>query len=382
MFSFTDCYIRGSMHTLFSNDAMFNHGDMMIQTIQRLKDISYINLLKSQEYFRAGNFAVQNQHILTRLIKQIKLPSKGLLQLSAEDVQKYYEDIRQNDYRIGNMLGLVTSTSYGTIRKSDFYSNDVTEVVIATTSTYSQALTTPWQDLEPVQVHRHPYDTTNYGLLDKRQIMGGKGLAIISINIPVFALQFLKFQQWIAETNPRVKPTFQQFITQYPLQNMIKSHNNIAMINRTIKAYRGIKGHDLQPRQAFWLLDDMPLADQIIGKMVLELKRQPRFFESILMHMPTLTRTGYDAIRLPIDVDVRQNRWVWIMARTWILDFLLEVEHSFNRGRKEGATENEILKALQVIDSDGTFRINNLPVQMKQLINAELKSIKTRIKTK
>jgi len=370
------------MHNLFSTDAQLNHGDMMTPIHGRLIDVSMRNLSRAQEYFRRSNYFMQNQHVLTRLIKMIPLPNKSLTQLSADDVQKYYDDIRDKEYRLGNSLGLVTSTSYGRIYKSQFYPNEVMEILISTTVTYKEALLTPWQDLEPVQVHRHPYDTTNFGLLDRRQILGGKGVAIISINIPLLALQFLKFQQHIALNNVTPVPTYAMFLAAYPLQNMVKTHNDIAMINRTIKAYRGIKGHDMQPRQAFWLHPDQELADSIIGRMVPEIKRTPRYFESILMQLPTVYRSGYNAIRLPIDMDMRQNRWVWILARMWIIDWLLEVEFSFNRGNKEGALCNKILKSLQGIRSDNSFRISGLPDPIWKLANDEMNSIEDRIKKK
>ncbi|QXO10211.1 hypothetical protein pEaSNUABM37_00252 [Erwinia phage pEa_SNUABM_37] len=368
------------MHTLFDTDAQFNHGDMMNQNIQRLRDIAFINLGKSQEYFRSRNLSAQNNNVIVRLLKQFKMPD--LTQLSATNVRKYFDDIRNKDYRIGNMVGMVSSTSYGTISKSNFYSDSVTEILITTSSTYEDIKGIAWTDLEPIKAHRHPYDTTNYGILDKRQILGGEGIAVLSIDIPVLAVQFLQFQQWAKAINLKPMPTFQQYAIMYPIQNLIKSHNDIAAINRTIKAYRGIKGHDLQPRQAFWLMDDMPLMDQLIARMVPELKRTPRYWESVLMHMPTLYRSGYDAIRLPVDIDVRQNRWAWIIARTWLIDFLLEVEYSFNRGQKEGEKINLILHNLGNIKSDNTFRIGGMPQQINKVITAELASIGNRIKNK
>lgn len=368
------------MHTLFDTDAQFNHGDMMNQNIQRLRDIAFINLCKSQEYFRSRNFSAQNNNVVVRLLKQFKMPD--LTQLSVTNVRKYFDDIRNQDYRIGNMVGMVSSTSYGTISKSNFYPDAVMEILIATSSTYDSIKGIDWRDMEPIKVHRHPYDTTNYGILDKRQILGGSGIAVLSIDIPVLATQFLLFQKWAKETDLTPLPTFSQFAIAYPIQNLIKTHNDIAVINRTIKVYRGIKGHDLQPRQAFWTMEDAPLIDQMINRMVPELKRTPRYWESILMHFPTLNRSGYNAIRLPVDVDVRQNRWAWIIARTWLVDFLLEVEYSFNRGRKEGDKINAILHNLGNIKSDNTFRISGLPNQINKVITTELASIEQRIKNK
>lgn len=369
------------MYTLFSTDMQLNHGDMMNPQMNRLRDIAMLNLGRAQDYFRQNTFHVQNNHVLCRLLKQIKLPGK-LTQLSAQDVRKYYDEVRLRDYRLANAVGMTSSTSYGTISKSCFYPDSVMEIIIATTTTYDEALGTAWYDMEPVRVHRHPYDVANYGLLDKRQIMGGNGIAVISVNVPLLALQWLKFNQWVAETNPKPIPTTQQFVACYPIQNLVKSHNDIALINRTIKAYRDIKGHSLNPRQPFWLMDDMTLADTVITQNIKELKRTPRYWEAVLMLMPTFTQSGYNAIRLPIDLDVRQNRWAWIIARSWLIDFLLEVEYSFNRGRKEGALINSVLHSLNIIKNDNTFRIGGMPQSIDQVITKELASIRARIKDK
>lgn len=363
------------MHRLFDKDVQVNYGNMRTERFDRFSDIALRNMQRTEEHLRSRNYSVASNHVICKLLKMMPLPSVSSTQLSSDDVRKYYDMIRINDYRYANMVSMVSSTNYGAIRKSQFYSKAVDEIIIGTSSRYDEVKSIPWEDLEPIRVHRHPYNSTYYGILDGRQPLPEKGVAVISVDIPVLALQYMK---WMLEENKRMKeegntPTILgTFITRYPLCNMLKSHNDIACINRTINAWRGIRNTTPQPRQAFWLHDDMGWLDTVIDRLIPELKRTPRYFDATLLHLPAVYRTGYDAIRLPVDIDLRQNRWAWLVGRMWIIGWLLETEMFFKSKNKEGVKMNEIQHQVQRINNDNLFMLSNLTKQIKSTIAGDL----------
>ncbi|ANJ65035.1 hypothetical protein SPECIALG_224 [Erwinia phage vB_EamM_Special G] len=365
------------MLNLFASDVTTNYGSMLTPLHKRLVDISHRNMERALNHWRSNENSILNNHLVVKLIKELPLPGGSLTQLSLDNVRKYYDDLRAVDYRYGNKFNLTSATRFGAIVRSQFYDDSVDEIIITNSEPFKPEMLYNWQDAEPIKVHRHPYNVTYYGLLCKKHDLGGSGVAVLSINIPLLALQYL---MWLREQTKdgATAPAPYLFVTKYPIPNLLKSHNDIAIFNRFIGRYENDLRETRNVRQSFWLNDELAITDQVIVRTVVELQRSQRFFEAVLLHIPTVWRNGHDAIRLPIDMEMRQNRWAWIIARTWVIDFLVELEVSFKR-RKEGANFNTILHAIQRIRSDNTFYLSGLTSKVKNTIDYELTHIQNMI---
>lgn len=371
------------MLNLFTADVTTNYGNMLTPLHNRLVDISQRNMERALNHWRSNGSSILNTNLVMKIIKEIPVPSGDLTQLSLNKVQKYYDEIRDKDYQYGNKFNLTSSTRYGAITKSQFYDDSVDEIIITNSTPFKPEMITQWRDVEPIRVHRHPYNVTYYGLLARKSDLGGNGIAVLSINIPLLALQYL---MWLREEakyrnsngQEMVQPTT-MFVAKYPIPNLLKSHNDIAIINRTLGRYENELRETKDVRQVFWLNDETALLDQVIVKTVVELKRTERFWPAVLLHLPTVWRNGIETVRLPIDIEVRQNRWAWYIACLWMVNFLCEHEASFKK-RKNGVALNDILKTLQRIKSDNTFYLTGLTPKVKTTVGYELESIADQIK--
>lgn len=342
------------MLSLFNEDLKINYPDMLSGNYNKFKRISLENMHRTREHMLSRAYTVFSNHLIMKLIKTINPPST----LNDNEFMSYFDTLRNNYYQHSSAIGYTSPTYTGSVNKSQFYSDNVSEIIIGTASRYHQIKALPWEELEPIKVHRHPYTTTYYGILDKRQEIPGKGVAVISIDIPTLIYQYIR---WSMRQKDLEQPAvLGVFVTQYPLRNMLKSHNDIAIVNRLIATYSGVKRHTPVMKQAFWLNDDMMLLDPILRQVVPELKRTPRFFDAMLMHIPTVYRTGYDAVRLPVDIRVRQTDWVWLIARMRIVSWLLAASVSF-RQEKEGIKFNQIQHSLQKIKGDRILKLSNVP---------------------
>lgn len=353
------------MLSLFNEDLKINYPNMLSGKYDRFKRISINNMDRTKEHLLSRAYTVFSNHLLMKLIKTISPPSS----LTDSAMRSYYDTLRNNYFKYSSAIGYASPTYTGAVNKSQFYSDDVSEIIIGTTSRYDEIKSLPWTELEPVRVHRHPYTCTYYGILDKRQPIPGNGVAVISIDIPTLAYQYIRWsmeQKDLERTDP-----LGTFMTQYPLRNMLKSHNDIAVINRTIAKYAGVRRHTPAMKQAFWLNDDMMILDDVLNQIVPEIKRTPRFFDAILMQIPTVYKTGYDAVRLPFDISVRQTDWVWLIARMRVVTWLLTVSVSF-RQEKEGVKFNQIQHSLQKIKGDGILRLRNVPRTVTKTVDEDL----------
>lgn len=371
------------MLNLFTSDVTTNYGNMLTPLHNRLVDISQRNMERALDHWRSNGSSILNTNLVLKIIKEIPVPGGDLTQLSLNKVRKYYDEIRDKDYQYGNKFNLTSSTRYGAITKSQFYDDSVDEIIITNSTPFKEDMIRNWRDVEPIRVHRHPYNVTYHGLLARKTDLGGNGIAVLSINIPLLALQYL---MWLREEakyrnsngQEQIQPTY-MFVAKYPIPNLLKSHNDIAIINRTIGRYENDLRETRDVRQVFWLSDETAVLDQVIVKTVVELKRQERFWPAVLLHLPTVWRDGVTAVQLPIDIEVRQNRWAWYIACFWMVTFLCEHEALFKK-RKNGNALNDIIKELQRIKSDNTFYLTGLTPKVKNTVGYEIDFIKDQIK--
>lgn len=339
---------------LFNEDLKINYSNMIPGTYDRFKRTSIHNMDRMKEHMLSRAYTVFSNHVLMKLIKTISPPST----LDDNKMRSYYDELRNNYYKYSSSIGFSSPTYTGAVNKSQFYSDNVSEIIIGTSSRYDEIKSIPWTELEPIKVHRHPYTTTYYGILDKRQEIPGKGVAVISIDIPTLVYQYIKWSmQQIALEQTGVLGVF---MTQYPLRNMLKSHNDIAIVNRLMANYSGVKKYTPAMKQAFWLNDDMMVLDPLLSRIVPELKRTPRFLAEMLMQIPTVYKTGYDAVRLPIDISVRQTDWGWLIARMRVVSWLLAASVSFKK-EKEGDVFNQIQHTMQKVKGDRILDLSNVP---------------------
>lgn len=356
------------MLRLFQDDLTTVYPNMLSGRYVRFQRTAIMNMDRTKDHLLSRGYTVFSNHFLMRLLKTLSPPGY----LDESQFRRYYDQVRNNYYQYSSAVGYASPTYTGSVNTSQFYHNDVAEIIIGTAGQYQTIKALPWQELEPVQVHRHPYTTPYYGILDKRQPIPGKGLAVISIDIPTLAYQYLR---WSMEQRELEQDALLgTFVVQYPLRNMLKSHNDIAIINRLMARHQGIKQHTPVMKQAYWLNDDALQLDPILDQIIPELKRTPRFFNAMLMQIPTVTRNGYDAVRLPIDISVRQTDWVWYIARMHIIRWLLTASLPF-RQQKEGVIYNQIQHNMQKIKGDGILRLRNVPRKVQQTIAEDTQAI-------
>jgi len=367
------------MHTLFEHALQINYANRLVGTFARLQHQSTFNLGKALAYWRESEAVVPSNHLLCRLIKLTPLPSGDLDVLSLDDVRNYYEALRNHDDQYGNALNLTSSSRFGGVQASAFYEDSVDELVIVNSTAFTPEMYHDWKLQNPIQVHRHPYNVPHYGVLSNRVSLGGNGVAVLSINIPLLLTQYVMFLKE-QRTRGEAPIPVSKYVVKYPLPNLLKSHNDIAMINRFIDFWYNNGTNTRDVRQPFWLFDELPLWNQVLVPAVSELRRNPVDFDHALLQIPTVYKNGYDAIRLHIDLDMRQNRWAWVIARTWVVSFLLDVLASYKGRQKNGIEKNQIRKALQRIASDGTFYLRGLPPKVKRTIETDLDNINTTLK--
>lgn len=377
------------MHTLFNEPSGIQYGKFLTPRSEKSAQIARENMQAATQYYRTRKQVVHAGNILLRLLTITPFPKPGLIlsHLSIDVVEKYYNEIKNRSRQYSNAVSMSTPNNTGRLQSGNFYNKKITEVILHKESVWDEDNYFAWEDIEAVKVLRHPYNTPGYNLLNGEDNDVGAGVAVITIDVALLALQFLRWyeSEYFDTDVTKAKITLDMlkaFCSKYPLVNALKSHNDIAIINRAIDHYESDgKFEDLTfKRPVFTInMDEITKLDLVLDYLTPELKRTPRYFEDILNHLPTVYRNGQDVIALDNELDHRQTRWAKLTARMWVINFLLEVNNHFKGRNKNGIAVNKIARSVKSIMSDNLFNNITADKTFKLFINSEYDSIKTQL---
>lgn len=377
------------MHTLFNEPSGIQYGKFLTPRSEKSAEIARENMLVTTQYYRTRKHVVVSGHILLRLLTIIPFPKpKAILsQLSIEDVKKYYEATKSHSRQYSNAVSMSTPNNTGRLQSGNFYNKKITEVIIHKETEWDEDNYFSWQDIEAVRILRHPYNVPGYNLLNGDDTDVGAAIAVISIDVALLALQFYRWYEleYFGTDPEKAKITLdilKVFCSQYPLVNALKSHNDIAIINRAIDHYESEgKVENIGFKKPVFTInhDEVNKLDLVLDYLTPELKRTPRYFEDVLNHLPTVYRNGQDVIALDNELDHRQTRWAKLTARMWVVNFLLEVNNHFKGQNKNGIATNRIARSVKSIKSDNLFGNVIADKTFQLFINSEYDSIETQL---
>lgn len=303
-------------------------------------------------YYQERYLLVPNQHILVKLLNGLNVSMK-------RDIQSYTDTAGDQAMNLSRVLRMTSSLNVGVVRPNgDFYGRNNPEVLIAEDSEFNiEDATINWRDLQPVKVLRHPYNDMSFALPQGNYLGSeGKGIIIISINVPMLALQY---RMWVTEERHHdgvnESGTFesvQQFVRKYPIVNMIYSHMDIALFNRLKALYRGEPVSPYTKTHPFYQIDFSDRVNDVLSRFNQLIPQQKRLFDQYLLTLPSISKENMlEAMFLPKVVPTRQVRWAMILARMPLITFLMQL-NAENDNPANAYYINQIRIALREIRQD------------------------------
>jgi hypothetical protein len=222
------------MHNLFNLMPNIEHG------ILRLPEWAYVrtelrrNLDRVIAYYRKHPTAVHSAHFLVRLLQSITVP-KSL------NLERYYYNVDAGALNLSMALKMTSSIYRGQLFDGVFYS-DCKEILIAHSEPFDfHQAHRNWETLCPIEVLRHPLSDLGLGLPDGDKIGSDYGIAVISINIPMLAVQYRAFRinEEYLTGNSDSQRSVMQFIRMYVIPNMLPSHLDHCLFNRIYNLHIG-----------------------------------------------------------------------------------------------------------------------------------------------
>lgn len=265
-------------------------------------------------YARGSGKVLPNQHLLCRLLDLINIPTNGLL-------DRYMEEVNDRSYYLAETLQVTTPTSYGIIHRTNQFYTGADEVIVFDSDEFDWTdCENNWMTFQPVKILKHPFTGLYPVIPDGNIMVPEKGLVVISINVPMLMLQY---RMW-KNTDGKVGNTKEEFLFNYPTVNAMRSHTDIALMNRMMALWSKKpveRFKHFYPSSA--IVDVHSRYDTNVLKHMAELHRKsPKLFMFLDNLYAIDDRSMAEALTMPSLAPTRQVKWATILARLEMMEFL------------------------------------------------------------
>lgn len=346
------------MYQLFQEQPNDPAGGYVFPDFRRVQAGLQHSIRKVQEYRRSNPAGLNGSHYLIRLLHSLNVPMSLPTHI-------YNDRVSDITFNLGMAMRMTSVLSRGRVfAPGPFYGRNMAELIIANIDPYDiDAGEQNWENLEPIRVLYHPLTDLQINVPDSRFDTEEAGTAVITINVPMLAVQYRAWRKWMAATIKDESPrSIMQFLMTFPLPNMLRSHVDIAVMNRTINQYFGVPMPQVRSRNPFYLTDWTPNVDRGIEAWLAYANNRKWSFDTMLSNMPVVAhRNMHEVIRLPEMAYSQQIQWTIIVARLALVTFLVQFGAGHQNVRNSQAL-NVLRRYLRHVQSIKTLE-NAMPTE-------------------
>lgn len=359
------------MHNLFSLLPAVGQGILKFPEWLYVRDGLQRNLNTILRFSRKNPTAVESSHFLVRLLHSIAVPK-------SHNLERYYENVDAIALNVSMALKMTSAIHQGKIFNGVFYGPGNSEILIANNEGFDfEQAHQSWQDLRPVEVLRHPMSDLGLPILDGENYGSEQGLVVISINIPMLALQYRAFrlnEELVSAGQTESQRSVMQFIRMYVLPNMLPSHLDLALFNRIDNLEKGAPLGQSRYRHSFYITDYTPRVTALQDHILDNLYRVAKNFSGILRSVPTVSKENADEVMAVPDIaPTRQVLWALVIARLNALSFMFRLSRE-GAGVRNQSEVNKVVRSAIAYRSDKLMRAM-LPLELYYEVQAEIDSI-------
>lgn len=309
------------MYELLSSQYPERAGGLALAQYRRVRDGLQQAITKIQAFHRNNPKSLNGSHFLVKLLGSLNISHRLDDDIFVWKVDDWADDL--------SMALKMTSSIYRgkLFRPGVFYGDKVGEAIIATTDPFDvEDAIEHWQDLQPIRVLTHPFCDFDLAIPNGRGHSVGGGLAVITVNIPMLALQYKIWRRWERSVNQDSPQSIMQFLHMLPIPNMLESQTNIAILNRIMNQYFGGEIPTPKPAHSFYITNWGNEVDDVVSVYLKFIQNKQLTFDNMVGLMPSVGRTMHDTLTLPKQPYSNQLQWAIVVARVVLATFL--VQHS------------------------------------------------------
>lgn len=340
------------MFDLFVHPSHQQYGKITYAEFDYLR-VAYLRELGNIEnYYHNRVYAVKSNHFLANLLTHLNVPMQY-------ETEQYVNVATTRAPYLANAMRMTSVLDSGQLFDGVFYGPGCAELLLVDDSYFNPFYAElNWERICAVKVLLHPKSDLAL-LLPNGKVSGTeKGLAVLSINIPLLALQYRCFVQRQAK---HVEGEIGQlglshFIHMFVLPNILYSHIDIAIQNRLMNiTYQAPMGEAIL-KHPFPVYDYRHRIDRVLTKVNNELINRDYYFEEILRFVPSISSDSMQqALMMPDVAPTRQIQWAMLLSRLPIMAWMVEVVGGSGLGRNRSQF-NALQKTLKRIQRENIYQ--------------------------
>lgn len=359
---------NATMFELFKSYPSSNTAGVFPANWDYVKRHTLENIQHAKEYYRNSTVAAKSSNLLVNILYSLGISVRS-------NLDKYYYDAIDRTMPLSMALRMTSAVNKGQRLPSVFYGNNVDEVLIATDEefNYNDAYAN-WREIEAVRVLTHPFTSMETPGPFAEPYNAEFGIAVIEVNIPKLAVQYLAFLNSQKDQADTFGP--QVFVTRYVWPNLLLSHFDHVWFNRIHTAVNGERiRENIYPRTPFTQMDlsSQLSAAQAATKTSIEKLSRPSF-ENILKTIPAFGADDlYAALILPDVFPTVQVTWALDLARLKHLNFLIRAggddavklsKEDLNQCVRSMAINKDLTMFAQHLSQAGELMASNWAMQL------------------
>lgn len=301
------------------------------------------NIKKIEDFYHTYSQAAPSSHVLIKIINAVNV-SRNL------EFDRYMVNCFACSINVAQALKLTTSTSYGQVWDGEFYGQGSNEIIIGYADYFPIAdIASRWKTLSPVTVLSHNQTNSQYLIPDGKTNSKEKGVSVIAINIPMLMAMYYHFnleQDRVASVGEaRETPT--QFVFSYPMTNMVRSHADIAYLNRMYNYTIGVPSMPALRTHSFYTINYDDALDNVIGQQVEYTKYMTSKLVATMrsIHMP-VAGNMLELSKLPRVTPTLQCFWALVASRLKFLALICAGQKDAKQA--SGSELKNIARQLQI----------------------------------
>ncbi len=348
--------IMTELNRLLEMYEIFNENKYIKQGLDRWPQFELIRrtylreLYKLQEYYHNRVYAVKSNHLLAYILADLDVP------MSYSD-DRYVEVCRARADITSRATFLTSDTHYGKLHNGVFYGPGTTEIIYSVDEYFDTSIVrNNWKDVIAVRPLLHPRSDLRLMLPNGKKSGNETGLAAISINIPMLALQYKYFSldQYANKEKRDSLLGVTHFIHMYVLPNMMGYHLDIVIFNRLMNLFYGKPMGVSFFKHAFNIIDYSSKIDYVLKKELEVLKTTPLLDISMINETPAIYSSSMiSALHMPDITPTRQSWWSLLLSRLSIMKFIIDI----------GATASDRLNMSDIVQ---------LQISLKRLLRENI----------
>lgn len=342
------------MYRLFTKPVVGNTGKIDHPSFATVQRNIREEIDKMIIYYRNSAMTVSTSHLCCQILQQLNVSMK-------RDLDSFMDGCYEEIERLANVFNLIHHDVLNPEpRDGLFYSKGITEFIVADESYFDHNLAyEKWDKLTPIKIHHHPFSDINYPMLigNYKNPIRERGYAVISINIPMLALQYrawLKNKSKIGDNYDKME----SFILRYPIGNCVYRHTELAIMNRLMKKFHNepvAKFYRLHP---YNVADHTKIVDDLLNKRIDILKTRRVSFDELFSMFNTIYGKDWRHLAdIPHVLHVRNTKWVLDLQVLKLITFWLQLNKAGNVLENRQIV-NTLLRHLQSLENDAVYYKN------------------------